>query len=257
MNKHQVDTLRVKYVDKDSIPKKHNNTNNTIVIIEPKSEKTYFYENPIFTLIIVPVLVLIISGLFTKYVNRKKEGKESKKLDIETSKIKEEIKNLKSSFQPIVLSTIQKTQDFLLKEKIEILKSLVVFNSRLFKIQQQYIEGEAFYNDISDYHNSIYLNIDDQIFDYFKSNISDKRYFFKQIIIDDVFEIIKILDDVLEDKKRRESIERNNIFEAPEGFEKKMENIASRTDLLMEKIRTDLHLNSNFIHDFINQNKNS
>lgn len=254
MNTYQTDTLRIKYVEKDSVSKKDNNT---VIIVEQKSKENKFYENPIFTLIVVPIIILIISGLFTKYLNRKKEDDESKKLDVETTKIKEEIKSLKSSFQPIVLSTIQKTQDFLLKEKIEVLKNLVEFKSRLFNIKQQYMDGEPFYDDIYDYYNSIYLNIDEEILDYYKVNISDKKYFFRQIIIDDIIEIIKLLNEVLEDKKRRESIERNNIIEAPDGFGKKTENIANRLNLLMNKIRTDLHLNSNFIHEFINQNKDS
>lgn len=248
MTNIKIDTLKINQKDIDSLL---NTKLKTVVIIQKEKNDETFFESSVFTTLIVPILVLTFSIIFTKYSNKKREKKETKKIDSETRKIDEEIKNLKSSFQPLVLSTIQKTQDFLLHEKIEVLKNLVEFRNSLLDVTQSYHEGQGFIGDVSEYYNHIYMNISKHIINKFETSICSKRYFFTDIIINDITSISSLLNTIHEEKERLESINPMNSYEAPNNFDKTLKKLEGLISLLLENIRTDLHLNNTFAQDFL------
>ena len=205
----QIDTLKIKYIKNNSNLR---NNDNSIVIVEKNEKPRDFYENPLVSLLIVPLIVLTISTLITKFLNRKRR-------EIEHNKIKEEIKSIKSSFQPIVISTIQKTQDYLLKEKIEVLKKLVEFNAELNKIVLHYNDGEPSMLDSSEFIDELYKNFSEQNVSNYKVNILDKRFFYNELIIDDIVAIHIVLCNILNEKSRLTSTDNiDNAYFALQWF---------------------------------------
>lgn len=245
MNYNQIDTLKIKPLEKDTII---NKGTSTVIIIEKDKTEGNSYKDSLITLVLFPIILIIVSGAITYLFNRNMKKKELSKID-------EEIKNLKLSHQPMVIATLQKTQDYILKDKIEVLKGVLQFRSNVFTVTLEFDDGIPNINDTSEYCNYIYINIENKTLSDYKSSVSQKKYFFKKDIIDNIDETITIYQDILYEKLKRESITEKNPFEAPDDFTQELNKIEISIDSLIEMIRVDLHLNNDFINKFLEDNK--
>src|SRR5690606_8154577 len=90
-----------------------NNSNDaiTINVIQPKKDNPSILDNPAFTTFLFPLLVALITTLVVRLITRKSDKAELSKIETETEKNQEEISKIKSSYQPIILSSLQNIQN--------------------------------------------------------------------------------------------------------------------------------------------------
>ena len=242
------DTIKVELISNEYSVQK---TTDNIIVIEQKSKKEIepsFIESPIALSFIVPLILLLISFFLARTWFQKKEKKEQEKLDSEVSKLNEEIKQIKSSFQPIVLSTIQATQDKLLQDKIDALKEVVKLRNKLYSVEQFYINGEPFIEEEFTYFQSIYLNVSSSLVKELEGIVAEKGYYFPNIIIETLNLILFELNQIYDIQKREFS---KQIQEMPDDAEIKVKQLAGNFKNVIDLIRENLKINNDFVDKFI------
>jgi hypothetical protein len=241
------DTTTVKYLDSLIIVGKGNEH---IILIQGKKKESVkdWKESPLIVSFLIPILVASFVAWFAHKLNAKKN-----KLEID--KLKEETSNLKKTFQPIVIGTLQSIQDKIITSKIEALKLLVQIRTNFTHHEQQYCEG---YPIVPDYH--CYLNL---LFYNFSSieyhEFSKFHHGYSYLFPDKVFNILRDLYgklyDLNEAKKSYNSIGDPDL-DASQKDRKDIEDIIDFFNEAIQAIRKDCHLDTSFIHDFIEENKN-
>lgn len=246
------DTIKVLLISNEY--KVHKNNDNIIVIEQKnKNEKTKeFYETSLFGSFFIPLILLLISFLIARWWFRKKEKKENEKLEAEIEKIREDINTLQNSFQPIVLSTIQLTQEKLVEDKISALKEIVNFRYKLFSIDQDYKEGEPLIEDTNEYHQSVYGNISNSVLNEIKETVLMKGYLFPKNIKDNMNLLIYELREICNIQKREYSIQEQKM---PDKVISILNRLSEKFNVVIDDIRKDLHIDDSFIHDFIEKYK--
>jgi len=257
--KTKVDTVNVQL---DSNDYRISQKNDKIIVIEQKDKPDKpkaFYESSIFVILIVPIIIIIINHIFIRLWFRKKEKKESVKLQneidklvIEKDKINQDIIQLKSSFQPIVLSSLQKIQENILKDKIKVLQDIVVYRTNLFYLEQNYYQGQEIIGDEHEYYDLLYQGFSRIDLTKIGDTITLNGYLFPDMIKNKLDEILFDLRQIINIQNREYSMENSNMpFDAYEIFKRTHNSFFE----VVELIRKDLHLDENFIHDFINRYK--
>jgi len=218
-----------------------------IIVIEQKDKDKpkEFIESPVFVSLIVPILIIGINILISKYFLGRKDKTEIKRIE-------EEIKQMKSSFQPIVLSTIQKTQEYILKDKVNALKEIVDYRNNLYTLEPFYISGISVCEDDHDYYRTVYEKINRHFIDIFRRIEIEKGYFFPDEIIANIHSIQTVLNEIYNIQEREYSLQ---IREIPEEAKDKLINLKDKFELVISQIRKDLHLDDKFIHEFIQKYK--
>jgi|25_taG_2_1085351.scaffolds.fasta_scaffold19587_1 hypothetical protein len=246
------DTTKIQLIsDNYKVLKKNEN----IIVIEQKDKSESsknFYEKPLFLSLFFPIAISLCSFFIARWWFRVKEKKENEKLEVEVEKIREDIKILKKSFQPIVLSTIQLTQEKLLNDKIDALKELATFRYEFFSIEQFYMQGQPFIEDTFEYHQSVYGKVNDIMLKNLKEIVFKKGYLFPKGIKDNMNLLIYELSEVYNIQKREYSSQKQ---EMPEEVIKILDRLSEKLNIVIDDIRTDLHIDNSFIHDFIEKYK--
>jgi hypothetical protein len=240
------DTTTVNFLDSSTIIKSENE--HIILIQDLKKEPSkVWYESPWITSLLIPILVAATIAWLTNKLNRRKN-----KLEID--KLKEETSNLKRSFQPIVIGTLQSIQDKIIASKIEALKSLVQIRNRFTHYEQQYCEGDPITPDYDMYLDLLFYNFTSLKYDDYSKFHENYSYLFPDKVFNVLLNLYEKLSGLNEDKKSFNSIGDPDSVPGHKDYQ----NIEQIIELFKEailEIRKDCHLDTSFIHDFIEENK--
>lgn len=206
----------------------------------------------IFKLVVVPIVVTFGTIVITRGFDRNKRKKELKQLTIQIEKTENEIDQIKASFQPLVLATLQKIHETLLLDKIDALKKVAGFRAKIFALSNTYYEGEVIDDESDYYYAQIFWRIGESTVLEFQEILSEKGYIFPDSITDNLSEIFKVLRSIEDDTKLQASLRDQSI---PKDSMSKIEDLNELFETTIKEIRTDLHIDNNFIHDFIDKYK--
>lgn len=220
----------------------------TIEIVESKSEDSNIFNNSVFIDFIFPFLASLFILIVVRYFNRKKENEKLEKLKSETKKNKEEIKQMRISFQPIVISSLQTIQNNIFKDKIDSLKGIIKSKHELYNVNQIYHEGWGIIEDVYHYYQNVYLNFNDESIENLKNNSLSNASLFPDAIRTEFQNLVSKIFEIREIQKKAFSTQNQDM---PSGVVEKLEIITMLFDELIDMIRQDLHLNNTFVHDFI------
>jgi len=215
----------------------------TVQVIQPEKGDSGFFDNPVLTSLVFPVLVTILTFLVARLVTSKKDKKDFQKVEAE-------IEQIKTSFQPIVLNSLQNVQNEIFKDKTSSLKGLIKSKSELFNVEQIYHEGDAIIEDSYDYYQNVYLNFSNTSLSEVKKNSLDNASLFPNHIRIEFQKLLTQIFEINDIQEREFSTQNQNM---PTGVETKLETISKSFDRLIDMIRKDLHLDNTFIHDFISE----
>lgn len=211
---------------------------------------TSYFET--FKLIIVPIVIAFGTIIITRLFDRNKRKKELKQLTVQIEKTENEINQIKASFQPLVLATLQKIHETLLQDKIDALKKIAGFRARIFSLSNTYYEGHAMLDESYDFYSQIFWSIGELEILEFQKILSEKGYIFPNTIIDNLSEIYKVLKSIEDDSKLQESMKDQSM---PIDSMSKIDNLNELLETTIKEIRTDLHIDNSYIHDFIEKYK--
>jgi hypothetical protein len=260
----QTNNINTQKSNKDSIKGVDTTTiiNNakTVFLVQEKLKDPVAKETD-WTSLFFPLIIALVVARFSYYINKRKTDSEIEKLKGETKKTDAEIQKLiteneklKKSFQPIVIATLQSIQDKVIPSKIDALKLLVQLKNELMHYEQQYCEGDPIVPDLDEFLRLMFFNFEPAKYYRFKEFHDNYSYLFP----DNVFEILKKLKIKIsafnESKKSFDSV--CDYTDEPSGVDKKkFLEISDLYDEAVLAIRKDCHLDTSFIHDFIEQNK--
>jgi len=206
----------------------------------------------IFKLVVVPIVVTFGTIIITRLFDRNKRKKELEQLTIQIKKTENEIDQIKASFQPLVLATLQKVHETLLQDKIDALKKIAGFRARIFSLSNTYYEGHAMLDESYDFYSQIFWGIGELEVIEFQKILSEKGYIFPNTIIDNLSEIYKVLKSIEDDAKLQASLMDQSM---PSDSISKIEDLNKLFETTIEEIRIDLHIDNRYIHDFIDKYK--
>lgn len=195
--------------------------------------------------IIAPVVVSIITVLITQIVTRKKRK-------FELNKMEAEISQIKFSFQPLVFSAIQAIQNEIFKDKVKSLKGLIRSKATLFNANQEFHDGEPFIRDSYEYMQQVYLNFNATEIQKVRDNELEYSSLFPEEILRKFKELINEIEKIVEKQGEYFSMKNQSV---PEGVDKILVNISELFESIINLMRTDLHLDNTFVHDFIKNQK--
>jgi hypothetical protein len=248
-----LDTIAVIEYDSTMLPS--NNLKQVILVKEYQNKKDEdWYETSFLTSFIFPALAALIVLFITKRINRNKDRIESEKLEEEVDKIKIETENIKKSFQPIVIGTLQSVQEKIIDSKIDALKSLVELKNKFAHHEQQYCEGDPIIPEYSDFIELLFFEFSVEKFQKFKEFHNNYSYLFPDNVLNKLQELFMSLSALNEDKKSFESWQDYDADPSKEGVNH-IENIIKLFDDSIMLMRKDCHLDTSFIHEFIEKNK--
>lgn len=236
-----------------NIPINNSTSSTHIEQTDKKNIEKSFYECDIFISIFIPLIVTILTFLAQRWWFRKKERNENKKLELDIAKATEDIITLKKSFQPIVLSTIQLTQQTLVNDKIEALKELAAFRYNLFNLDQDFVDGIPLIDDIYDYYQNIYQNLSESTIKEITTITLKKGYIFPNNINKNLNLIIYDIKEIYDISKKEMS---KQSMEMPNDVKLKLDELSDKLNSVIDDIRLDLHIDNNYIHQFIEKYKN-
>ncbi len=199
----------------------------------------------IFKNLIFPFIIAIGTVIITNLISRKKRKAEVKKLNAE-------IEVIKQRFQPVVISTLIKTHEFLIEDKINALRKLLEFKENLMHVDISYHDGRANIDDVDLYYDAIYEKIGDTEENTIKSIISKYGYLFRDRIVEKMNKLSSDISKIHHIQKEEFSM-RNR--EMPDEAASLVSSLSNRLSDIIELIREDLHINDDFIHTFINSYK--
>lgn len=224
----------------------------TIQLIQPSKSNTNILESTLFVSFVYPIFVALGTTIVLWYFTRKKERADLLKIKTEADKNQEEIKKIKTSYQPIVLSSLQTIQNQLFEDKINALKKLVKFKRYIFHYENHFYEGQPHIESTEDYYYLVYNQFSKQKLDDISESFRNNECLFPTKIRDQFQKLRHDLGGVYHTQQRQYSLKNNEI---PEGMEAKLQTISDEFDNLINMIRTDLHFDNSFIHDFIEKYK--
>ena len=253
------DTFQIQLVSDEY---KINQKSGINIIIEQK-EKTLkpkeFYESDIFISSILSLLISICIILIPKLIYRSREIAERKKIQadivkLEGKKLKidQEILQLRRTFQPNVLAALQKTQENILQDKINTLREIIKFKTEFYNVPNAYFEGIGVIEDITKYYQCVYSGFYSDEYINIRNIVLLNGYIFPESIKAKLIDILNDLSNLLDIQNRESSLRNNDM---PTDAFKILENLSLKFEIVIEKIRKDLHLDNTFIHDFVEKYK--
>lgn len=238
---NEKDTTLYKISSNSKLIDLKSNDSLTIEVIELKKDDTDILNNLFLPSLIFPIIITLVTLFCARYLKRKREKQE-------LEKIREEINQMRISFQPIVISSLQTIQNNIFKDKIDSLKGIIKSRNELYNVNQIYHEGWGVIEDVYDYYQNVYLNFNDESIENLKNNSLSNASLFPDAIRGEFQTLVSSIFEIREIQKKAFSI-RNQ--EMPSGVKEKLETITKLFDKLIDMIRQDLHLNNTFVHDFI------
>lgn len=237
------------------------NNAKTVILVQEKVKDAVIKETDWTGSLFIPLIIVVLGGFFSYFMNKNridieisKIKGETLKTDAEIEKLISENEKLKKSFQPIVIATLQSIQDKIVPSKIDSLKTLVHIRNEFTFHEQQYDEGDPIVPDHDRFLDLLFYNFSFSKFQNFSKFHDDYSYLFP----DSVFSIMKnlkfILSKLNENKNYFNSLGDPDL-EASRRDRDEIEKIIKLFDEAILAIRKDCHLDTSFIHDFIEQNK--
>jgi hypothetical protein len=246
------DTIKVEIVtDEFLISEKKDN----VIVIEQKDkakDEKSFTETPLFTTLIVPIIVLIVGFILNRIWFWHKEKKDGKKVDIEIDKMKAETTQIKKSFQPIVLTTLMQSQEYYRGDKVKALKEIVNYKTDLFYVEQYYDNGELVTDSMFEYHSDIYRRISPHKVKEISAVVNNYGYLFPDIIINKLKDLQSDISNLNNIWSREASVQNQ---EMPDDAELIMNKLSEKFEKVIGLIRNDLHVDNGFINEFIQEYK--
>lgn len=237
------------------------NNPKTVILVQEKSKEQVVKETDWLSSVLFPIIIALVGAGISYLINKRKTDAEIKKIkgdtkktDAEIKKLNSENENLKKSFQPIVIATLQSIQDKIVPSKIEALKGLVKLKNELTYHEQQYDEGEPFIPKDNLYLDLLFYNFSYSNYEDYSTFYNNYSYLFP----DKVFFIlkeIKINITSLNETKTSFNSTGDPDLEASKRDRDEIEKIIKLFEEAILEIRKDCHLDTSFIHDFIEQNK--
>jgi|694.fasta_scaffold03634_16 hypothetical protein len=239
------DTSIVKLFDSTTVIKSGNE--HIILIQDLKKEAVKdWYESPWIASLLIPILVAAAVAWVGNMMNKRKNN-------LEIEKLKEETNQMKNSFQPIIVSTIQGVNDKLLETKIKALKQLTGIKSEFIDVEQQYFEGEPVF-DYDEYLEQIFMKYSFLQFEKLKKFKDEYSYFLSKR----TFEKFNILYSELEQfYLSRISFQSADDGETDPNMEEDTKSILANFEIVLLEMRNELHLDNTFIEDFIKAYQNT
>jgi len=240
------DTSIVKIFDSTTVIK---SGNEQIILIQDFKKESVkdLHEIPWITSLIIPILVAAGVAWIANMMNKKKN-----KLEID--KLKEETSNLKKTFQPIVIGTLQSIQDKIITFKIDALKNIIHLRNDFVFHEQQYYEGDPATLDIEEYLEVLFYNFSQKKYQEFNIFHHKYSYLFPNFVFDILNNLQNKLAELNDTKKSFDSFD-DQESEPSKRDREEIRKIIQLFDDSILAIRKDCHLDSSFIHDFIEQNK--
>jgi len=240
------DTATVKLFDSTTVIQKGNE--HIILIQDLKKENVKdWYEATWITSFLIPILVAVIVAVILNWLNRNKTNLENDKIKAETSK-------LRKSFQPIVIGTLQSIQDKIMPSKINALKELVQIKNDFKYHEQQYHEGEPITIDYDEFIKVIFYNFYEEKYNAYCRFHDKYSYLFPNNVFEIFIRLKTQLSNLNETKKSFDSVGDQDT-EPGKKDKESIEQIIKSFDEAILAIRSDCHLDTSFIHEFIEQNK--
>jgi hypothetical protein len=230
---------------------KNGKTSHIIIIRENKKEEAKnWYENSVITSLLVPIILTFCTIWITRFLNRKKELAEQEKIKEEISKLQTENKNMRKSFQPIVISSLQIIQSEVLKVKIDGLKALNEFKRNLLTYDGP-SRGDGLDWDEDDYLENIFWKFNSNQDEIYKDFLLQYSYVFPDTVITDLTSIEMVIGELTETNSTMSADNPDPDYEDI----KRVKQLIIKMDEAIKALRTDLHLDDDFIHKFIKQNQ--
>lgn len=195
--------------------------------------------------LVVPVLVAFLTTLLINLLNRKKRRAELEKMN-------SEIDALKNRFQPMVISTLIKTHEILINDKINALRELLDFKEKLMHVDISYHDGIANVENIDGYLDAIYENICDSDIKNISTIIGKYGYLFRDKIVEKMNDLLSDLSRIYHIQQEKFSMRDRDM---PDEAGSIVALLSKRFLDIIELIREDLHINDDFMHKFISNYK--
>lgn len=199
----------------------------------------------IFKSVVFPLLVAIGTIIVTNLLSRKKRKAEVKKLN-------SEIEVIKQRFQPVAISTLIKTHELLIEDKINALREMLHFKEILMHVDVSYHDGRADIEDVDEYYVAIYEKIGDNEETTIKTIIGKYGYLFRDKIVEKLNRLSSDLSRIHHLQKEEFSMRNRDM---PDEAGRLVSSLSNRFSDIIELIREDLHINDDFIHEFISNYK--
>ncbi|PQJ18443.1 hypothetical protein [Nonlabens tegetincola] len=253
MTQQELDTLAL--IDFKSSESKAGGSKQVILVTESKAEKAKaWYETSFLVSFVYPMLTAIAIILASRFFDRRKNKKALKKSDKEIEKLKVETENIKRSFQPIVISTLQATQDKLLAKKIEALEKLTYFFNQIVKYKPSFNEGELVIPTKNEIFLSIFLDFQPQYkIDYMNFHNSSS-FLFSDIVLKQL-DVLSDQISRLTEKKVGHIFKNEMISSLDNNTINLIDDIIRSFKNCQSLMRKDCFLDTEFIHQFIEENK--
>lgn len=225
---------------------------------------------------LVPIIITIIGAVISYLLNRSKTYAEINKLNLDSEKINEELKNsrllrdkminerdklssevekmrietefLKNSFQPHILSILKDTQKVILNEKLDGLKQLVTLSRSYFSFEKRYIDGEEESLDEHEYYQNFYNKFGKFGYNEFQKFIADYEYLYPVSVIEHFQPIRKDIQKLYDSNKRSNSLQ--ELWMTNEDFDI-LKELPDKFQNAINAVRKDLHLDNSFVHQFL------
>jgi hypothetical protein len=222
-----------------------------IVIQEKKTEPVkQWYENPLVASLLIPIIITSLTFWVTKWANRKKEKADQEKVSGEIEKLKTENDKIRKSFQPIVVSSLQTIQNEVLKIKIDALKQLNEIKRDFFEYDGPPLSDD-YTPDTNDYYEHVFFKFNTNRSEGFKKFLLQYSYVFPDVVI----KRLKAVGSLVEDLTITNSSMDSDHLNPDLNDLNRVKELIEKTDEAIKALRSDLHLDNDFIHKFIEQNQ--
>ena len=254
-----------KKVDKDSIKIIDTtaifNNAKTVILVQEKTKDPLVKETNWTASVLFPIIIALVGTGISYLINKRKTDAEIKKIkgdtkktDAEIQKLITENEKLKKSFQPIVIGTLQSIQDKIVPTKIEALKELVKLKNEFIYFEQQFYEGDPVVPSFDELLRLLFFNFGPLKSDNFKKYHDEYSYLFPNNVFEKLRKIKITLTTLNNNHMSFMSVYDGDLEPSNEDY-KKITEIINLYEEAILAIRKDCHLDTSFIHDFIEQNK--
>ncbi len=215
-----------------------------VIIIQdnqPLKGKTFLEENPLITILFIPVLVAIAGTYFTFLLNRKKYKGEVDKLKVETERIK-------NSYEQVVLDTIQQVNSGLLDQKIKGLQELVALHENFTDYQQVYDNEGIPLDEYEDYLIKMLEGFNQEKFDEFTNFRIKYGYLYNSTAHENLNTLVDELY-ILKESSISASLNSNPM--SSYAFYERVPPILNQFTECLNAIRSELHLDNDFTSKYV------
>lgn len=213
-----------------------------------KEEVSSWYENSVIISFVFPAIVTLLTLWFTRFINKKK-------YNAEIEKINTEVGQLKKSFQPVIVSTLQAVQSNVIGNKIDGLKRLLKLKSNFLTWDYLEVEGDPVLPKGDDFLISVYEHFTASVADDYIHFHEEYAYLYSDKALELLEELLTKMEDLQEDHFQFYNYHESREKPVPESISL-VKSIIALYNRSIAMVRTDCLLDNDYIHDFIETYKN-